>query len=446
MRLLLAALVPCCALSASNASGEKIFPYKAYITADDVYVRSGPGQTYYPTGKLPAGQEVEVYRHDPGGWYAIKPPKGSFTWISARFLKPGVDNLAVVTDDRVAARVGSRFSDIRDVIQVRLQKAEVVEVLEQKQTGSELNRTTWYKIAPPSGEFRWVFGKYVDPDYPHEGLRKTHAAENTTSLPSDLNRDAAGQQTTRPSGPTVAVTPTPAQPQQPQPADEPPADERPDEPLPVTARHEADLDWKSAEADEPISVPRAQRGISPEEYRARLEKIDVELSIMVVEEPTVWTFAEMRLRVEELLGQAETAVERGLARVMLDKIARFEDLKQRHNKINLVRKQTVRSNRRLAAPDRRDRDTGRRPDEADRFDGTGELTQVVSSKLGAPRYALVDRGGGVSCYVSPAPGVNLRHYVGRRVGVTGTRGYMPEQRAHHVMALHVSALDGQRLR
>ena len=52
------------------------------ITADDVYVRSGPGENYYPTDKLKAGQEVEVYRHDPGGWYAIRPPKGSFSWVA----------------------------------------------------------------------------------------------------------------------------------------------------------------------------------------------------------------------------------------------------------------------------------------------------------------------------------------------------------------------------
>ncbi|MHC4181442.1 MAG: hypothetical protein ACYSWU_28415, partial [Planctomycetota bacterium] len=61
-------------------------------------------------------------------------------------------------------------------------------------------------------------------------------------------------------------------------------------------------------------------------------------------------------------------------------------------------------------------------------------------------YALVDDMGEVGCYVTPAPGVHLRHYLGRQVGVTGTRGYMPEQRARHVMARHVSVLDARRLR
>jgi uncharacterized protein YgiM (DUF1202 family) len=95
-----AALLPAAAVAQTS------FPYKASATSDDVYVRSGPGQTYYATDKLKRGQQVEVYRHDPGGWCAIRPIEGSFTWVSSRFLKPTKHNLAVVTEENVAARVG----------------------------------------------------------------------------------------------------------------------------------------------------------------------------------------------------------------------------------------------------------------------------------------------------------------------------------------------------
>jgi hypothetical protein len=71
---------------------------------------------------------------------------------------------------------------------------------------------------------------------------------------------------------------------------------------------------------------------------------------------------------------------------------------------------------------------------------------VDSPKLGAPRYALLDEQGDVRCYVTPAPGLNLRGYVGKQVGVTGTRGYMPEQRANHLVARHIAELDGALLR
>lgn len=405
MRLPVAVVVCCCTAAAPWANGETTFPYKARIVADDVYVRSGPGQSYYPTDKLKVGQEIEVYRHDPGGWCAIKPPEGSFTWVSGRYLKPGVDSLALVTSDRLAARVGSRFSDIRDVIQVRLHEAEVVEVLQSKQSAD--GSTTWYKIAPPSGEFRWVFGKYVDTDYPHDGVRKTHAADRLLRA-DDTPADLDWQSTQEPSTQDQSIQPQPA-----------------------------------TDRQQPIFTPKTPRGLSPEEYQTALEEIDLQLSAMVVEEPTVWTFHEVRRRAESLLDQAETALERGRARTLVNKMDRFEDIKLRYDDIHVARTRYERSTRPFAALARGDRDLDAGLEPAGRFDGVGQLTRVVSPKLGAPRYALVDRTGGVHCYVTPAPGVPLRHYIGRRVGVNGTRGFMPEQHAHHIMARHVSPLNSR---
>ena len=153
----------------------RTFPYRTYVTADDVYVRSGPGENYYPTEKLKTGDEVEVYRHDPGGWYAIRPLPNSFSWVAGRHLQLGNNNVATVTEDRVAARVGSRFSDVRDVIQVRLHRGELVEVIDAKRDGPATGNpsNTWYKISPPSGEFRWVAGKYLDANFSRDGLRRT---------------------------------------------------------------------------------------------------------------------------------------------------------------------------------------------------------------------------------------------------------------------------------
>src|SRR5262245_48013717 len=81
------------------------FPYTAYVNSDDVYVRSGPGRNYYPTEKLKKGDPVEVYRHDPGGWLAIRPTSASFAWVSQRHLDPTGEGVATVNSDRVVARV-----------------------------------------------------------------------------------------------------------------------------------------------------------------------------------------------------------------------------------------------------------------------------------------------------------------------------------------------------
>ena len=418
MRVYLAQIVPLCILTASVASAAPTFPYKAYVTAEDVYVRSGPGKSYYPTAKLPAGTEVDVFRHDPGGWCAIKPMKGEFTWVASRFLKPLGDGLAEVTRDRIAARVGSRFSDIRDVIQVRLHQGEVVEILEEKASPAGSGDQKWYRIAPPSGEFRWVSGKFVDPDYPRDGVRKASSKDS----PLVQQNSAADQH-------TQGARQKEEAPQSRAPA--PPAS-------------------GGTSVSEPVAQKRGvrqsmSRSLSPEEFEQELADLDMELSIMVAEEPTVWSFEELAMRGRSLLAQAETAVERGRARVVVGKVARFANIKQRYDTVDTMVAKTERRNHRLAVLSRsRTSDRSVRSD--DRFDGQGRLTRVVSPKPGAPRYALVDEGGDVRCYVTPAPGVNLRYYIGRDVGVSGIRGYMPEQRAHHVMAKQVNPLEGTRLR
>ncbi len=152
------------------------FPYVAYISSDDVYIRSGPGKNYYPTAKMKRGEPVEVYRHDPGGWYAIRPPVQSFSWISARQLDVLDDGLASVNTERAVARVGSLFSEVRDVIQVRLNKNERVELVDTHASGDE----KWYKIAPPAGEFRWVYKDYVTGRAPQDELADD---DRTTTTP-----------------------------------------------------------------------------------------------------------------------------------------------------------------------------------------------------------------------------------------------------------------------
>jgi uncharacterized protein YgiM (DUF1202 family) len=362
-------------------------------------VRSGPGQNYYPTEKLTAGETVEVYRHDPGGWYAIRPTDESFSWVSARYLSPGDDNLAVVNGENVAARIGSRFSDIKDVIQVRLQKAEVIEVLGTETDESGAKR--WYKIAPPSGEFRWISGRYVDRQPVPVGVRESGGADASplTAAPASAAPESA----------------------------------------PTSSEADA-LDYTGPPRVAAQSRPDGPRVLGPEQFRNELEQIDLELSVMVAEEPTVWHFDRLQLHAEQLLREAQTAVERGRARVMVDKIAQFSDLKRRHQEVASLRQQTDRATQRWAQLSPMQGGAASSTAAGARFDGTGQLIRVTSAKPGAPQFALLDEKGNPSVYVTPTPGLNLRYYVGQQVGVNGTAGFIPEQRARHIMAAHVQPI------
>ncbi len=76
----------------------------------------------------------------------------------------------------------------------------------------------------------------------------------------------------------------------------------------------------------------------------------------------------------------------------------------------------------------------------------GILRPVVSRRPGAPQFALVSPDGQVVAFVTPTPDVNLQPYIGQRIGVTGSRGYIPEFRRAHVTAGRVMPLQERILR
>jgi hypothetical protein len=488
------------ALSASSATGEPSPPYTAFVTGTNVYVRSGPGMNYYPTDKLQPGDQVEVYRHDPGGWYAIRPPRNSFSWVSARHVEKTADGLGRASDDQAVVRVGSRLSNVRDTVQVRLDPGEPVEILKSFNAGGQ----TWYKIASPSGEFRWMYGRYLSttpadprpssqqpealaapPPVPPKGITATSpppppvppkgitATSPPQTLASTVNTPAARRPPAEPAN--VAVAPPASSPVAPPRRDEwqsrgqprpegQSLQDRNSVPAPVSPRPwQADrpaLPGRQPSEGNPQPLGAAQTAPSTAtgDQVARLER---QLSIIVAEDPTTWQFEELRRVASRLLVNASTAPERGRVRQVLGKISRFEEIQQRRVQMGLAPTLANRGQAatpgippapatgRLAAnPSRRrswlSRGSNQLPGTAANpspFDGVGTLRPVVSRRRNTPRYALVDNAGQVVSFVTPGPGVNLQPYLGRKIGIRGNRGYLPELRQTNVMARRITALD-----
>ncbi len=117
-------------------------------------------------------------------------------------------------------------------------------------------------------------------------------------------------------------------------------------------------------------------------------------------------------------------------RLILNRIARFEDVKRRNDLLNQPDSPIVSSIPPVPAND------------PSHFDGIGKLTPVVSQRPNAPRYALVDDSNQVVSFVTAAPGVNLQPYVGMQVGVSGQRGFIPDLQKPHVTAQRINVIDG----
>ena len=151
-------------LSAQFAAAQiKSFPYDAKVVVDEVFVRSGAGDSYYPTQKLPRETVVTVHRHDPGGWFMIDPPKGSFSWIPERYVKRVNDTEGEVAEESVIAFVGSEFGDEASVFQRRLKTGEKITIIGQREIVTSSGPQSMLQIAPPTRERRWIPGSALVP-------------------------------------------------------------------------------------------------------------------------------------------------------------------------------------------------------------------------------------------------------------------------------------------
>lgn len=144
------------------------FPYQALTLNEQTIVRSGPGNVHYETDELGQGQIVEVHRHDPGGWCAIRPPAGSFSLIPESAIQPLDDSIGVISVEGVQAWVGTRMGSVEQPMwQVKLKQDERVQILGQASwPNPDGTSTIWYQVSPPAGEFRWV--QLSDLQLPHD--------------------------------------------------------------------------------------------------------------------------------------------------------------------------------------------------------------------------------------------------------------------------------------
>lgn len=411
--------------SARAAEPAPRFPYSAFVASSEASVRSGPGETYYPVLNLKIGDAVEVWRHDPGGWLAVRPPEGAFSWISADFIQQTGEKTGRVTGNEVNVRVGTKFSDLRDAIQLQLSAGDEVDILESRTLRTGDQETLWFKILPPAGEFRWIAARHV---VLHPSELPPVAEPNLATSPTD-----SGVRQASFNAPVAFETPS----------------------VDLAAA------LKAIPADAPVDV--------------QIDEMESIVSRMVTVEPTAWSFAEMKQRAETALEKSESALDRSKARAFLAKLTRLEDIQKRYASIAQLREQTATVDRELAKQDSAvapagGADRGRlmlgvgtnenvglitnlaadapQPTlnagiDTTRYDGVGRLMIVVDGKPGTPGYALANRNGELAAYVVAAPGMNLRQYVGLDVGINGIRGFATDQRIEQITAKRIDVLGSR---
>ncbi len=134
-------------------------PYVAVVTTATARIYAAPADTFYGTEELEAGDEVHVYRHDPGGWCAIRPTENSFSMVQAQDIELLDEQVARVVIDGAKCWVGTNLTETdQPLFQVRLKKGEKLRLLGvvKEQYVLDEGQPDWIQIVPPRGEFRWI--------------------------------------------------------------------------------------------------------------------------------------------------------------------------------------------------------------------------------------------------------------------------------------------------
>ena len=414
-------------LNATSSSADRpSFPYEAIVDVEDgESVWSGPDyKKHYPTSQLNKGDRVKVYRHDPGGWCMIAPPKGSFSWVRDLYIRQDTQNTGIITANRVVVHVGSELNpDEFTTIQAEVSKGDAVEILGTKSfsiPGEEIRNMV--KISSPKGEWRWIPRKSIVPvdsnrnspfpDEPLPGKRKGPIAGKDDSNARRVSSD----------------------------------NKLNDEATEGTLR-----DLKTRTDDSPDLGAGKQK----------LAEIDKQFRDMVRQDPPTWDLDSLEEQYKNLDAELDQPA-------MTAEIGRRLDSIKRHRKVHAdyadffkILSETKERDGQLALAqpnsqqpsadglnsvpiNQKDAPTGTQPQsgKVPSFDGAGIVQRVANPVPGGPQYVLIAPDGRILSLLQPSPGVDLSRWNNREMGIIGQRFHRDDW---NVDVINVRSLQPVRL-
>ncbi|MFQ5590656.1 MAG: SH3 domain-containing protein [Phycisphaerae bacterium] len=370
-----------CVLAASIARGQ---PGPAIgqgeVTANAVYVRSGPSTNHYTICKLNAGDRVTLLSRR-GEWYEILPPPGSFSLISGEYVDEGGGKDGVVNGNNVRVRAGSSLNKNKYTVQTMLSKGAQVEILGAEPDG-------FLRITPPPGATLWISAQFVEP-VPDELLQLQSQTDSAVPIAASSEADVA---------PSTGAL------------------EAGDKPVETT----------DAPADETARSPFAALPVS--EQRRQLEQLDEDTRQELAKPVTQRRFTQLLERYQAIAEQKEDRIAARYAQLRCKEINRMMGLADSVKRLRELDAQTEAKRRDfLSMRMRLPRLTLPLPDG---LDVQGELRESVlyPPERDPQRYRLIDPddpSGRTLGYVEiPSDStIDVKAYLGRYVGVRalGTR-------------------------
>lgn len=437
-------------ISIGRAADEPQLPVTVTVAAAHAYLRCGPGDDFYPTERLSTGTEVEVWAVDDSGYCAVRPVRGSFSWVLARDVQAestvstpveGGRATGVVVTDGAVARVGSQLNDLRHVTQVALEAGERVTILEHVRIADGRHAGDWIRIEPPSGEFRWAWSE--DLALPAALAPRPDPAGEPDG--AGLAAAGAAVEAIREAG--SAVTQAVAEFEAAAPEQAAASNGGMARLLSGWLPRGTNVFDRSTPATPPPAVSAGAAAASGDE----LADIDLALSLAVTGPSESWNLVPLRDRLRLAATRATSQSERTRAQAIDARLARFESIQAKQKGLAVAATEQAEPLR-LGGMWSSLSTLGSRPvrpgvlpggkpaggqptwTPPDQMETTGRLATVISRRPDAPRWAVVDDANNVIAFVTPQPGVDLGPLVGQQVSVRGARGYMPEYKRPYLVA------------
>ena len=479
-------------------------PYQAMVVNDDADVYSGPGNVHYPTTRLKTGQMVEVYRHDPGGWCAVRPPDGSFSLVAGSAIEELPDGIGKILQDGTQVWIGTELGPVEKPLwQVKLVKGEKIEILGVAQwPDAEGFSVDWYQISPPAGEFRWI----------HEDNLRFPPSSGSGSNVSELNSSSENQLTGQnPSQAGLELLPTLRGSYAESNVDAVEGDVSPMEGIasslsrlesshdstsslgwrrartPILNTEQAqqqDANWNamivaatgtgsltwnsdanlnsnfsansppqrlaSADLNSTFGLAHTTGALGggnamPGRLTPRLTELEMKLNQEVIKAPNLWRLTDLQMVAEHVLESSGDTLEKLQAQRFLEKIANCRQIRDRYlsnpNNAELFAARNASASNRAIA-DRNNGVNENRDLSLDTlYDAHGRLNELVrEAGKRESTFVLQDENGKITHHVLPAPGGSLSSYVGKRIGIIGQRGFHTRLNLDHITAQRIIEL------
>jgi hypothetical protein len=360
-------LVAACALLAPQRSlaATKEPPYEAIVESDEAFFRCGPGKNFYPTGALQRGDRVTVRRHDPGGWFMIDPPAGSYSLISADAVQRegNVGTVKPLAEGQTPIRIGSALDPTVDsVYQRQLSSGERVEILGEATRTHRGVPVLMFKVHSPKGEYRWIEGMNLIPVDQH--MEQQQIRDQQASSPP-MRKQAVPQQPVQqpPVQPQAAQQPAVSQQTESDPFAAPAATQKKAPAVgqtTVSRKPAAKLISLSPATNIARQTPVQQGPIAPSapaslttipavEPHSRLEQIDLQFRDTLQRHPTTWNLGQLEQSYRELSQQSVSVAMRGQIDLRFSAIAHYKQVKSEYVDYFRLVSATARKDAELAA-------------------------------------------------------------------------------------------------